>query len=113
MVIAGADRKQWAYKLPKQKRSFLAVKLTPLQQVTHDFILEAVFKDMAPKVTDDEDAFVKAVPDGKDDVTARSQDRLAASILKAREQAATRIAERERFIRATQRAHGTDSQSTD
>jgi hypothetical protein len=97
MVIAGADRKQWAYKLPKQKRSFLAVKLTPLQQVTHDFILEAVFKDMAPKVTDDEDAFVKAVPDGKDDVTARSQDRLAASILKAREQAATRIAEGHRI----------------
>jgi predicted amino acid-binding ACT domain protein len=52
MVIAAADRKQWAYKLPKQKRSFLAVQLTPLQQVTHDFILQTVFSAIAPKSPD-------------------------------------------------------------
>lgn len=101
MVIAGADRKQWAYKLPKQKRSFLAVEMTPLQQVTHDFILEAVFKDMAPKVSDDDEAFVKALPGEKDDVTARSQDRLAASIVRSRARAAERIAKGHKLYKST------------
>ena len=43
MVIAGADRKQWAYKLPKQERNFIRVQLTPLQQVTHDYLLSVIF----------------------------------------------------------------------
>lgn len=90
MVIAAADRKQWAYKLPKQKRSFLAVQLTPLQQVTHDFILQTVFSAIAPKSPDEEEGFVKTTPD--EDASTKSQDRLAASISRGRERAADLIA---------------------
>jgi hypothetical protein len=90
MVIAAADRKQWAYKLPKQKRSFLAVQLTPLQQVTHDFILQTVFSAIAPKSPDEDEGFVKTTPD--ENASTKSQDRLAASISRGRERAADLIA---------------------
>lgn len=47
MVIAGADRKKWAYKLPRAHREFVAVRLTPLQQVTHDYLLKTAFEEMS------------------------------------------------------------------
>jgi superfamily II DNA or RNA helicase len=47
MVIAGADRKKWAYKLPRAQREFIPVKLTPLQQVTHDYLLKTAFEEMS------------------------------------------------------------------
>lgn len=47
MVIAGADRKKWAYKLPRANREFVAVRLTPLQQVTHDYLLKTAFEEMS------------------------------------------------------------------
>ena len=49
MIIAGADRKKWAYKLPVAKRSFISVTLTPLQQATHDFLLLDALKKISSK----------------------------------------------------------------
>lgn len=64
MVIAGADRKKWAYKLPRAQREFIPVKLTPLQQVTHDYLLKTAFEEMSGD---------SALDDGSEEVSETGQ----------------------------------------